>query len=157
MPPFLYFRVRAVLLRSVACAEPVAEENLKILDAQVHPLDSNSAPYTFSSVDSPLLHKAARALNLAARLPTPYAPFAEPTASASTSASTSAPVLDARYTGSILVSGYHISYVAPREFPRKEHETRSKRGASVAHFMAAIDIWVPFLSRPPHAPYLVSS
>lgn len=143
--------------RSVAYVELRAEENLKILDAQVHPLDSNSAPYNFSSVDAPLLHKAARALNLAARLPAPYAPFADPASSSSTTASTSVPALDARYTGSILVSGYHISYIAPREFPRREHERRSRRGASVAHFMAAIDIWVPFLAKPPHAPYLVSS
>ncbi|THH28498.1 hypothetical protein EUX98_g5693 [Antrodiella citrinella] len=33
------------------------EENVKILDSQVHPLDSSSAPYNFSSTTSTLLHK----------------------------------------------------------------------------------------------------
>ncbi|KZT69808.1 hypothetical protein DAEQUDRAFT_241238 [Daedalea quercina L-15889] len=129
-----------------------AEENLKVLDAQVHPLDSNSVPYNFSSTDAPLLHKAARALNLAARLPTSYLSL---TGSASSS-STSVPPLDAKYTGCILVSGYHISYIAPREFPRKEHDSRTRRNANVMHFMAAVDLWVPFQSKPPFAPYLLS-
>ncbi|KZT02313.1 uncharacterized protein LAESUDRAFT_730297 [Laetiporus sulphureus 93-53] len=130
------------------------EENLKILDSQVHPLDSNSVPYNFSSATSPLLHKAARALNLAARLSTPYVP---PSASESMSGSSAGlPSLDGSYTGHILVSGYQVSYVLPKEFPRRDADNRGRRGANMMHFMAAIDIWVPFLSRPPHAPYLLS-
>ncbi|TFY62946.1 hypothetical protein EVJ58_g3533 [Rhodofomes roseus] len=129
-----------------------AEENLKVLDTQVHPLDNNSVPYNFSSADSPLLHKAARALNLAARLPTPYVSYSGNLSSSST---TILP-LDAKYTGSILVSGYHISYIVPREFPRREQESRTRRGSNVMHFMAAIDLWVPFLSKPPLAPYLLA-
>ncbi|KAH9928157.1 uncharacterized protein B0H18DRAFT_1084589 [Fomitopsis serialis] len=127
------------------------EENLKVLDAQVHPLDSNSVPYNFSSTDAPLLHKAARALNLAARLTTPYVPPAD-----LLSSSTNIPPLDAKYTGNILVSGYHISYIIPREFPKRERDSRTRRGSNVMHFMAAIDLWVPFLSKPPLAPYLLS-
>ncbi len=47
----------------------LTEENIKVLKSQVHPLDHNSAPYNFSSTVSPLLHSAARALNLPARSP----------------------------------------------------------------------------------------
>lgn len=128
------------------------EENLKILDSQVHPLDNNSVPYNFSSTTSPMLHRAARALNLPARSSSMYVP----TPDSMSSSSASIPPLDNNYTGHILVSGYHVSYVLPREFPRREHESRSRRGASVMQFMASVDIWVPFLSSPPQAPYLLS-
>ncbi|KAI0950172.1 hypothetical protein AcV7_008720 [Taiwanofungus camphoratus] len=128
------------------------EENLKILDSQVHPLDSNSVPYNFSSTTCPLLHKAARALNLPARSSTSYVSLAD----SISSSSASIPPLEDKYTGHILVSGYHVSYVLPKEFPRKESDGRSRRGSSMMHFMAAVDIWVPFLSRPPHAPFLLS-
>lgn len=127
------------------------EENLKIMDSQVHPLDANSAPYSFSSANSPLLHKAARVLNLPARSAQTYVPM-----SASTTSSDNLPPLDERYTGQILVSSYHVSYILPKEFPRRETDTRSKRPSSAAQFMAAIDLWVPFLTQPPHAPFLVS-
>ena len=121
------------------------------MDSQVHPLDSNSTPYNFSSTTSPLLHKAARALNLPARSPHSYVSLAS-----SSSSSESLPPVEEKYTGQILVSSYHVSYILPREFPRREADTRSKRQSIVAHFMAAIDIWAPFISQPPHAPYLVS-
>ncbi|KAI0822835.1 hypothetical protein BC628DRAFT_1412100 [Trametes gibbosa] len=127
------------------------EENLKILDSQVHPLDATSAPYNFSSVTSPLLHKAARALNLPARSSHTYVPL-----SASTTSSDTIPPLDERYTGQILVSSYHVSYILPKEFPRRETDSRSKRPSTVAQFMAAIDVWVPFLTQPPHAPFLLA-
>lgn len=130
----------------------LAEENLKILDSQVHPLDNNSVPYNFSSTTSPMLHRAARALNLPARSSSMYVP----TPDSMSSSSASIPPLDNNYTGHILVSGYHVSYVLPREFPRREYESRSRHGASVMQFMASVDIWVPFLSSPPQAPYLVS-
>ena len=119
------------------------------MDSQVHPLDANSTPYNFSSTTSPLLHKAARALNLPARSPQSYV------GSSSISSEAITP-LDERYTGQILVSSYHVSYILPKEFPRKESDSRSRRPSVMAQFMAAIDIWVPFMSQPPHAPYLVS-
>ncbi|KAI0723934.1 hypothetical protein C8T65DRAFT_825063 [Cerioporus squamosus] len=125
------------------------EENLKVLDQEVHPLDVNSTPYNFSSTTSPLLHKAAHALNLPARSPHPYV---SPASSSSSSESSSR--LDDKYTGQILVSSYHVSYIVPKEFPRREMDTRGKRPAKVAHFMAAIELWAPFVSQPPHAPYL---
>ncbi|KAI9069109.1 hypothetical protein FKP32DRAFT_1641328, partial [Trametes sanguinea] len=127
------------------------EENLKILDSQVHPLDGNSAPYNFSTVTSPLLHKAARALNLPARSSQSYLPT-----DTSVSSSDLLPPLDERYTGQILVSSYHVSFILPKEFPRREVDSRSKRPAAFAQFMAAIDLWVPLLTQPPHAPYLLS-
>ncbi|KAI8989730.1 hypothetical protein BD414DRAFT_570325 [Trametes punicea] len=127
------------------------EANLKILDSQVHPLDANSVPYNFSSVASPLLHKAARALNLPARSLQTYVPMA-----VSTTSSDSLPPLDEKYTGQILVSSYHVSYILPKEFPHREVDSRSKRPSTVAQFMAAIDVWVPFLTQPPHAPFFLS-
>lgn len=117
--------------------------------SEVHPLDANSAPYNFSSASSPLLHSAARALNLPTRSMQSYVPVA------SSSSSETPGVLDQKYTGHILVSGYHVSYVLPKEFPRRESDSRGKRPSSFAQFMAAIDIWAPFLSQPPLAPYLV--
>lgn len=161
-----------------------AEENVKILTSQVHPLDGNSVPYNFSSTGSPLLHNAARALNLPARLPTTFnaafqlssTPNITPsTASASRSSESDAaviPPVDLQYTGQILVSGYHIAYVLPRHFPARDHAhlgesgrsshlSHSKRRLSIsdrnhAHFMAAVDMWVPYVTRPPRFPYLVS-
>ncbi|KAI0647363.1 hypothetical protein C8Q79DRAFT_908570 [Trametes meyenii] len=127
------------------------EGNLKILTSEVHPLDANSAPYNFSSSASPLLHKAARALNLPARSTQVYG-----TNSAGATSSESPPSLDEKYTGLIAVSSYHVSYILPKEFPRRDTDSRSKRLSTVAQFMAAIDIWAPFLTQPPHAPFLLS-
>ncbi|KAI0372964.1 hypothetical protein BV20DRAFT_938919 [Pilatotrama ljubarskyi] len=149
----IYLKI-SLPLESVTPGSSIAlfpEGNLKILDSQVHPLDANSAPYNFSSVTSPLLHKAARALNLPARSPQTYVPLASSIAS-----SDSLPPLDEKYTGQILVSSYHVSYILPKEFPRREVDSRSKRPSTVAQFMAAIDLWVPFLTQPPHAPFLLS-
>ncbi|KAM5532098.1 hypothetical protein V8D89_014262 [Ganoderma adspersum] len=128
------------------------EENLKILESTVHPLDANSNPYNFSSKESKLLPKAARALNLPARLAQTYT-----SSTASTSSSPEeVPKVDDKYTGQISVSAYHVSYILPKEFPRRETDPRSKRPSTIAQFMAAIDMWVPFISQPPHAPYLLS-
>jgi hypothetical protein len=102
-----------------------------------------------------------------------------PTGSSSRSSASNtinSPTLDERHTGHILVSGYNVSYVLPKEFPRlkltsvMDHEgsnlhdtpvtaSRSRRSSigekNFIQFMAAIDIWVPYLSRPPRAPYQV--
>jgi len=152
------------------------------LTSQVHPIDGNSVPYNFSSATCPLLHNAARALNLPARSSVSYLSnfgLSHPTSSSigSSSRSTASnginpPPLDDKYTGHILVSGYNVSYVLPKEFPRfrgNDNEGsvrgtpvtpfRGRRGSvgekNVMQFMAAIDMWVPYLSRPPRAPYLV--
>jgi hypothetical protein len=87
------------------------------------------------------------------------------------------PPLDEKYTGHILVSGYNVSYVLPRELPPKmgsssavfEGDTfrdspfssmRSRRNSvgerNVYQFMAAIELWVPLLTKPPRFPFLVS-
>jgi hypothetical protein len=132
---------------------------LKILDSQVHPLDSNAAPYNFSTATSPLLKKAAKALNLPARSKDSYMSLFGSMASSSTMIGSAAP-LDERYTGHVLVSQYYISYVLPKEFPPASRSYDSSYGrrssAHEIHFMAAIDIWVPFVSKPPSYPYLVS-
>ncbi|KAG1754338.1 hypothetical protein EDB19DRAFT_1823678 [Suillus lakei] len=160
------------------------EGNLKMLGSEVHPTDSNSAPYNFSSTTSPLLNNTARALNLPARsqksylsvfgLPTSSASAMSPASRASSSTSTShtaIPPLDDKYTGHILVSGYNISYVLPKEFPPRFGEdsairvstfsaAKMRRGSvgerNNMHFMAGLDLWVPYVCRPPKAPFLIS-
>jgi len=164
---------------------------VKILTSQVHPLNNHSVPYNFSSTLSPLLHNAARALNLPARSsetfasafdlsPTPpHASVSSGRASAKSVngspplASENIPPVDGHYTGHILVSGYNISYVLPKAFPSRRGNLQSEtegessyrspfnsRRLSIgerntAQFMAAIDMWVPYMSRPPRSPYLV--
>ncbi|KAJ7204297.1 hypothetical protein C8J57DRAFT_1202576 [Mycena rebaudengoi] len=157
------------------------EESVKILSSQVHPLDNNSVPYDFSSDLSPLLHNAARALNLPSRSSESYdAAFglSPPTTSASVSGSVrsngssssrnATPPVDGKYTGHILVSGYHISYVLPKAFPARYQDSDAysrpsgslRRSSMVernsVQFMAAIDMWVPYASRPPRSPFLLS-
>jgi hypothetical protein len=53
----------SVVVHEFHGADLWAEESVKILSSQVHPLDHNSVPYDFSSDLCPLLHHAARALN----------------------------------------------------------------------------------------------
>ncbi|TFK42450.1 hypothetical protein BDQ12DRAFT_597199 [Crucibulum laeve] len=91
------------------------------------------------------------------------------------SATENIPPVDNQFTGHILVSGYSISYVLPKVFPSRHHagspsdnetETLSRssyrsRRASIGEkntvqFMAAVDMWVPYVSRPPRSPYLLS-
>ncbi|KAG5645081.1 hypothetical protein DXG03_007172 [Asterophora parasitica] len=136
-----------------------------------------------------MLHHAARALNLPARSTETFnsafslsSPTTASTVSTRTSKSTNGSsiggseniaTIDSQYTGHILVSGYHISYVLPKVFPTRpkgvsetESEGHSRslyknRRPSIgekaaAQFMAAIDMWIPFYSRPPRSPYLLS-
>ncbi|KAI6005783.1 hypothetical protein EDD15DRAFT_2154204 [Pisolithus albus] len=158
------------------------EENLKLLSAQVHPLDANSVPYNFSSSASPILNSASRALNLPVRSSKSYlslfgvsistASVHSSRSSSSTSTGAASPPLDDRYTGHIIVSGYNISYILPKDFPPRfvgddsalrvsTFSAAKMRRGSVSernnmHFMAAIDLFVPFASRPPRAPFLIS-
>ncbi|KAL4077231.1 hypothetical protein V8B97DRAFT_1940399 [Scleroderma yunnanense] len=157
------------------------EENLKLLSAQVHPIDNNSVPYAFSSSTCPMLNSAARALNLPPRSSKSYLslfgispPAASLYSSRPSSSSTSAPTtpLDDKYTGHIIVSGYNIAYILPKDFPPRFvgdesalrvstfSAAKMRRGSiterSNLHFMAAVDLFVPFASRPPRAPFLIS-
>lgn len=160
------------------------EDNVKILESEVHPLDSSSVPYNFSSTVSPLLHNAARALNLPARSPHSYLTLFDHRASQSsrfisspsTSSDTDVPPLDEKYTGHILVSGYQVSFVLPTELPplprlgsrldnsgdytpllTKQRARRpSMSEKNVILFMASISMMVPYLTRPQRAPWLVS-
>ncbi|EIN07094.1 hypothetical protein PUNSTDRAFT_144651 [Punctularia strigosozonata HHB-11173 SS5] len=109
------------------------EENLKILNSQVHPLDSNSAPYDFTSSTSPLLHNAARALGLprrtqesylslfghqsSSRIPHLMSPAMSRASSSSSASGVNSAPLDDRYTGIVTVIGYYVTYVLPKEFP----------------------------------------
>ncbi|KAG6862067.1 hypothetical protein C0995_007197 [Termitomyces sp. Mi166 len=162
------------------------EENVKILTSYVHPLNNHSVPYNFSSTLCPLLHRAARALNLPARSTETFNSansipvISPPSRSESRSVksnkisvdggSENIATVDIQYTGHILVSGYQISYVLPKVFPTRpknlsetesEDYARRPRRLSVgdrgsAQFMAAIDMWIPFVSHPPRYPYLLS-
>ena len=142
-------------------------------------MDSNSVSYNFSSIISPPFHDAARALNLPARSSkTFYAAFHLSNSSSNASSKHSSEhdtdeegslPIDDKYTGHILVSGYSISYVLPKVFPSHGSDTdieglpkapsKTRRPSlgerSSAHFMAAIDLWVPYISRPPRSPFLV--
>ncbi|KAI5900510.1 uncharacterized protein SCHCODRAFT_02608109 [Schizophyllum commune H4-8] len=159
------------------------EENIRILSSQVHPLNAQFSPYKYLPAASPMLHKAARALRLQPPLDITYqdAHKLESTHSPSIASSSRSRIretasdilpVDERYTGSIIVTAYHISYVVPKSFPSRppvEHSnedlrsgTSSKvRRASIGekttiNFMAAIDMFVPYLGRPPRSPYLLS-
>ncbi|KAL0946801.1 hypothetical protein HGRIS_012972 [Hohenbuehelia grisea] len=82
--------------------------------------------------------------------------------------------IDPKYTGDITVSNYQVSFVLPKEFPSLEpsasiygdhdlsrSQTPYKRRRSsigerhVLQFMAAIEMFIPYLSSPPRAPYLL--
>ncbi|KAF9566322.1 hypothetical protein CPC08DRAFT_814891 [Agrocybe pediades] len=160
------------------------EENVKIHTSQVHPLDHNGVPYNFSSTVSPLLHSAAKALNLPPRSHESFnTVFGLTKLNGSAAASRSlktdngehAHPIDTHYTGQILVSGYSISFVTPRVFLSSRNNASDTEESSIRTpsslsrrrrhsigernqvlFMAAIDMWVPFLSRPPRSPYLLS-
>ncbi|KAF8911057.1 hypothetical protein CPB84DRAFT_1763256 [Gymnopilus junonius] len=155
------------------------EENVKIHSSQVHLLNHNSVPYNFSSTVSPLLHNAARALNLPPRSQeTFHSAFMLDGQSMSgrsyrTENGDSIAPIDIQYTGHILVSNYAISFVLPKVFlsrPRDDSPSdvegvaprtpaRSRRSISernLVQFMAAINMWVPFLSKPPRFPFLLS-
>ncbi|KAI0273473.1 hypothetical protein BC834DRAFT_854016 [Gloeopeniophorella convolvens] len=166
------------------CTIPLfKEDNVKIIESEVHPLDSSSVPYNFSSGASPLLHNAARALSLPARSPHSYLTLFDQRSSTSshytgslTSSDADVPALDEKYTGHILVSGYQVSFVLPSEFPpssklgsRLENgsdytpvpiKLRGRRSSisekNVLLFMAGISMMVPYLTRPQRAPWLLS-
>lgn len=151
------------------------EENVKIRTDQVHPLDSDSAPYIFSSSTNPLLHTAARALNLPARSTKSYLSLFENASHMSPSRSNGAngstvPPLEERYTGYFLISGYNVCFVLPKEFPprsnlrqngtdsendalgRNTPRTPYRRRNSISdrntiQFMAALDLWIPLSSK----------
>lgn len=159
---------------------------MKIHASQVHPLDQNGVPYNFSTSVSPLLHDAAKALNLPLRSQENFnttfgltKPNGNSTASRSIKPENGENVspIDVQYTGHILVSGYSISFVTPKVFlssrgnqsdteesvvrtPANGNLNRRRRQSigerNQIFFMAAIDMWVPFLSKPPRSPYLVS-
>ena len=159
-----------------------SEENVKILESEVHPLDHSSVPYNFSSAASPLLHNAARALNLPARSHHSYLTLFDHRsnissrfiASPSTSSDTDVPPLEEKYTGHILVSGYQVSFVLPSELPPQSKGSRLDNGGdytplpaklrgrrssvsekNVLLFMAGISMMVPYLTHPQRAPWLV--
>ncbi|KAH8117079.1 hypothetical protein DFH11DRAFT_1579142 [Phellopilus nigrolimitatus] len=119
-----------------------AEENVKIRDYQ----------FVFSSTTNPLLHNTARALNLPARSTKSYLSLFE-------SASQSSPGRNNSVNGSRVQRLLR----APKEFP-PQFKMRANGTDSVAsigernsiQFMAGLALWVPFSSKPPRAPYMLS-
>ena len=62
------------------------------------------------------------------------------------------------------MSGYQVAFLLPKELPSRMGDvttpTRSSTGrrmssAANVQFVAVIDVWVPFHSKPPLSPYLV--
>ena len=74
-PPFRCSQVWLLSQHSGLVLIPFTEENIRIVNSKVHPLDSSSTPYAFSSSAVPLLHRTARALNLPARSSKSYYAF----------------------------------------------------------------------------------
>jgi len=75
-PPFRSFQVWLMFTdHSDLILILFTEENVRIVNSKVHPLDSSSTPYAFSSSAVPLLHRTARALNLPARSSKSYYAF----------------------------------------------------------------------------------
>ena len=134
------------------------EENLKILESYIHPLDHNNVPYKFTG---DMLRRTARALSLPAPSTESYLSLFEGVRSTLSPSLTSSEKkkLETKYVGSIGISQYQVCYVLPREFPPS---TRSYDGSygrrSIAHglqFMVAIELWAPMVVTPPHYPYTV--
>ena len=132
----------------------------------VHPLRGNGSPYNFSSTVCPLLHSAARALDLPARHSETFdSTFNLAIPDTSSSSRENAPVVDMKYTGHIVVSAYQVSYVLPKVFLHQNEPGNNRFGSNRRmsfgdkhnlQFMAAIDMLVPYASAPPRAPYVVS-
>ena len=126
--------------------------SLKIIDTAVHPLDDHNVPYSFSS--STLL-QASRALGLPSRSSKSYLTLFDNRILVRK--------LDERLTGHISVVDHQVSFILPREFPLdyidkvvSDSPSSSKPiDKRVLHFMAVIDILLPFQSIPPRAPYTV--
>jgi hypothetical protein len=129
----------------------------------------------------PLLHKTARALNLPPRssnsyytflgIPPPSPALASPGESSTSRRAAAAGPLPLSVTGEINVSNFHICFILPRILPTRgailvdsesEQTPKNRRASFVERdgrsilFMAGVEIFVPFVSRPPKAPYLVS-
>lgn len=154
------------------------EENVRIITSKVHPLDPNSAPYAFSTTNAPLLHRTARALNLPPRLAKSYypivgvpAPPPSPGESSSYRKNASQP-LGVSLTGEINVSKFHVCFILPKVFPSRlgdhdnigymnGHGSQSRRNSMVDRslmlFMAGVELFIPFQSKPPKSPFAVST
>ncbi|GJE96428.1 hypothetical protein PsYK624_126250 [Phanerochaete sordida] len=134
------------------------EENLKIIRAYVHPLDQSSVPYNFTHY---MLRRAARALGLPNPSSELYQSLFDSVRApmSPTVASPDLDVLEAKYVGEITVNQYQVCYVPPREFPLSTRSYDGSYGrrtsANQLQFMAAIEIWAPFIAKPPQHPYLL--
>ena len=175
------------------------ENNVRITQSKVHPLDDRSVPYHFSATDQPLLQKTAIALQLGPKSSRSYHTLfphvslpLDPTLSSGSrrtreghSSSAGPPHNDERYTGYILVSGYNITLVLPKEFPPKTQlavagaesdgddgfvkdvhspwlSRSARRSSSIfhknyLHMMAGMELFVPYVLTPPRGPFLVCS
>lgn len=147
----------------------LAEEGVKLKDHQVHPLGLDSAPYDFSLKENPLLSKAARALNLPGRSTKSYLALFEGRSQHYSNRTNGSvvPELEQRYSGYIIVSGYNICFVLPKEFPPTSRSgstdsgedglngrnlslsgrRSSILGRAALQYMVALDLWVPFSSK----------
>ena len=168
---------------AVVLSDSALENDVKLKEYQVHPLDSNSVPYNFSSSTHPLLQSAARALNLPARSTKSYLSLFDNAASHLSSATGSSPngsvipVFEIKYTGYVLISGYNVCFVLPKEFPPKYKLSattdsdgegltnrsgskvpfRPRRGSigerTSLQFMVALEVSVPYVTKVRFLPF----
>ena len=74
-PPFRSSQVWLMVTPFWPHSDTIYRGNVRIVNSKVHPLDSSSTPYAFSSSTVPLLHQTARALNLPVRSSNSYYAF----------------------------------------------------------------------------------
>ncbi|KAF8582306.1 hypothetical protein K439DRAFT_161858 [Ramaria rubella] len=172
------------------------EDNIRIIQSKVHPLDERSVPYHFSSTEQPLLQKAAVALQLGPKSSRPFhtlfphtSPSLDPTQAGSSrrnrdsTATTLAAHNDERYIGRILISGYNVTLILPKEYPPRSQppgggagsdgedgfvkDTPSRSTRSARHssplfnknfllMMVGMEIFLPYAITPPKGPFLIS-
>ncbi|KAJ7885886.1 hypothetical protein B0H14DRAFT_3431510 [Mycena olivaceomarginata] len=137
------------------------------LSSLTHSIDPGPRPPGVS-VTIHVKHERARSPRVQKRVPIldlgHHPDHAQPPPHAHPSAT--APV-DTKYTGHILISNYHISYVLPKVFLVRYPDSDGYSPASgslrrspivernTVQLLAAIDMFVPYASRPPRSPYVV--
>ncbi|KAF8305588.1 hypothetical protein DL93DRAFT_2232993 [Clavulina sp. PMI_390] len=151
-----------------------AEGSTRLVESVCHPLTSDGAPYAIPPKSTRLLRRAIRALNL----PKPvsdnfteqYGASAPRTPSKSRSSIVPISENYANVTGSIIVNNFEYCFHSPRVLlpPPKESggtvrgaSRRSSLGASLkevplSYHLIAMELFVPFASTPPQAPFMVN-
>ncbi|KDQ16897.1 hypothetical protein BOTBODRAFT_219100 [Botryobasidium botryosum FD-172 SS1] len=138
------------------------EGHNRLISHAIHPLcaSQNSAPYAFPPSTSPMLHNACRALEL----PDATAELYTDVLTGGVTTSQRLEITPAM-VGEIVISDYWISYVSPRVLPPSRNEDASRasrtRATSIGerammHFVVALELSTPLVSKPPMGPYMIN-